>query len=479
MACGALATAIAAAGCPRDRSRSSAPNAATANLDTRDVRCVERPEGCVWCEGRGPAPPLVEPDVLPASLCDPKDQGNCVDFCSRLAPECAVAWRTVPSCLMASEQDFRREIIRRDTADRPEALLQGRVTDESGRRVEGAKLSVWLQGTAISEEVSGKDGSFRLRLRTGPWTYFVRVSHAALATEISDLRIDKPGTSVRNFRLASENVIRGRVLSNKGEPIAGATVHAMRTAEDPVASGEGKSAEDGTFALGGLDSKRYFLRASKFGWLPETLKWAVTAPAKGVGFKLTRTGVIEGRVVDTDGEGQANATVVALLSGGLGATASPIIWRVDSDGKFAQDRFQAGTYYLWARHGEMLVYPPEKIEISDQELDAEIELRLAHKGARVRGRVATRSGAPVEADARAVLLGRSPLALPRKAVGEIDRDGKFVVGTLLPGRYEISVRVGARILQITSGPREVEIPIDPGATVDLPETITVRPQAEE
>ena len=81
--------------------------------------------------------------------------------------------------------------------------------------------------------------------------------------------------------------------------------------------------------------------------------------------------------------------------------------------------------------------------------------------------------------ARAVLIGRSPLALPRKAVGEIDRDGKFVVGTLLPGRYEISIRVGSRILQITAGPREVEIPIDPGATVDLADAITVRPQAEE
>ena len=269
------------------------------------------------------------------------------------------------------------------------------------------------------------------------------------------------------------------MLGSKGEPIRGATVHAVRNAEDPVASGEAQSAEDGTFALGGLDSRRYFLRASKFGWLPETLKWAVAAPAKGVGFKLTRTGVIEGRVVDADGEGQANATVVALLAAAFGATTSPIIWRVDSEGRFAQDRFQTGTYYLWARHGEMLVYPPEKIEITDQELDAEIELRLAHKGARVRGRIITSTGAPIPVDARAVLVGRSPLALPRKAVGEMDRDGKFVVGTLLPGRYEISVRVGPRILQITSGPREVEIPIDPGATVDLPETIVVRPQIEE
>jgi hypothetical protein len=246
-----------------------------------------------------------------------------------------------------------------------------------------------------------------------------------------------------------------------------------------VASGEAQSADDGTFALGGLDSRRYFLRASKFGWLPETLKWTVAPPAKGIVFKLARTGVIQGRVVDTDGEGQANATVVALLSGAFGVTASPIIWRVDSDGKFAQDRFQIGTYYLWARHGEMLVYPPEKIEITDQDLDAEAELRLAHKGARVRGRVISAKGAAVEPDARAVLVGRSPLALPRKAVGEIDRDGKFVVGSLLPGRYEISIRVGSRVLQITGGPREVEIPIDPGATVDLADTITVRPQTEE
>jgi hypothetical protein len=475
----AIVAAVAATGCPRDRSRSSPPNASTANVDMRDVRCVERPEGCVWCEGRGPTPPLVDPDAVPASLCDPKDQGNCVDFCSRLAPECAVPWRTVPSCLLPSEQEFRRDIIQRDTADRPEALVSGRVTDETGRRIEGAKISVWFQGTSIAEEVSGKDGSFHLRLRTGPWTYFVRVSRTTLATEIADLRIEKAGTTVHNFRLAAENVIRGRVVGSKGEPIAGATVHAVRNAEDPVASGEAQSADDGTFALGGLDSRRYFLRASKFGWLPETLKWTVAAPAKGIVFKLARTGVIAGRVVDTDGEGQANATVVALLSAAFGATASPIIWRVDSDGKFAQDRFQIGTYYLWARHGEMLVYPPEKIEITDQDLDAEAELRLAHKGARVRGRVVSAKGPAVEPEARAVLVGRSPLALPRKAVGEIDRDGKFVVGTLLPGRYEISIRVGSRILQITGGPREVEIPIDPAATVDLADTITVRPQTEE
>jgi hypothetical protein len=327
--------------------------------------------------------------------------------------------------------------------------------------------------------VSSKVGSYRLRLRAGPWSYSVRVLHPGLATEIADLRIDKPGTTVRNFHLAPENLIRGRVVGNKGEPIRGATIHAVRGPDDLVPSGEAQSGDDGAFSLGGLDAKRYFLRASKFGWLPETLKWPVTAPAARVGFRLARTGIIEGRVLDVDGEGQPNATVVALLSAGLGAAASPILWTVDSNGRFAQDRFQPGAYYLWARHGEMLVYPPLKIEITDENLDANIELRLAHKGARVQGRIVTRGGGPLESEARAVLFGRSLLALPRKAVGEIDRDGKFAVGALLPGRYEISVRVGSRILPILSGPREVEIPIDPGSTVDLPETIVVRPQAEE
>jgi hypothetical protein len=198
-----------------------------------------------------------------------------------------------------------------------------------------------------------------------------------------------------------------------------------------------------------------------------------------VTIKLTRTGVIRGSVVDSDGDGQPNATVVALLSSG-GIAGSPIIWSADSQGTFAQDRFQTGTYYLWARHGEMLVYPPEKIEITDANLRANIRLKLTHRGARVRGVIKPQQGGRLlDPEARAVLLGRSPLALPRKAVGEIDRDGHFVVTGVLPGRYDLSLRVGSRLLPIASGPREVEVPIDPGATVDLPEPVVVRSPSEE
>ena len=194
---------------------------------------------------------------------------------------------------------------------------------------------------------------------------------------------------------------------------------------------------------------------------------------------LSRTGVIRGRVVDDDDDGVSNAIVVAMLSGGFGVVSSPIIWTSDATGKFAQDRFRPGTYYLWARHGEQLVYPPEKFELAEGHLDAEIKLSLSHKGARVRGKVATSLGSVMDGETRAVLVGRSPLAFPRKALGEIDKSGAFVISAVLPGRYELSIRVGARVLPITSGPREVEVPIEEGATVDLAETVIVRPRPEE
>ncbi len=380
----------------------------------------------------------------------------------------------------ASEEEFRREVFRRDTSDRPEVMVAGRVLDDAGKPVDAARIRVWWQETRVLDETSGKDGAYRLRLRAGPWTYSVSVAHAGLATELSELKLDKAGTVARAFRLEPENLIRGRVVDNTGVPVGGVTIAALRSPEDPIETNATQSGDDGNFVIGGLKGRRYFLRGSKFGWLPATFKWAMPAPVPParVTIKLTRTGVIKGSVVDSDGDGQANATVVALLSAG-GIAGSPIIWSADGQGTFAQDRFQPGTYYLWARHGQMLVYPPEKIEISDANLRAEIRLKLSHRGARVRGVVKLKGGRTLDPETRAVLIGRSPLSLPRKAVGEIDRDGRFVVTAVLPGRYELSLRVGPRLLPIASGPREVEVPIDPGATVDLAEPVVVRSSSEE
>jgi len=382
--------------------------------------------------------------------------------------------------VLPNEQAFRLEVFRRDSADRPEVLFQGRVVDDSGHRIDAARVTAWFQGTQIADESSSKDGSFHLRLRVNPQPYTVRFTHPGSATEVLELHLDKPAPpSPRTIKLGQESTLKGRVVDSAGQGLGGATVRALRAPDDAIETAYAQTGADGTFALQGLEARRYIIRASKFGWLPTTLKGTVAAPGKGLSVKLSPTGVISGLVNDVDGDPQANATVVALLSGGLGSAGSPIIWSTDGEGKFSQDRFQAGTYYLWARHGEMLAYPPAKVEITDSARHSEATLQLSHRGARVQGRISTTSGAVVDGDARVVLLGRSPLAMPRKAVGDMNGGGQFTVRGLLPGRYEISVRSGARLLPIAQGPREVEVPIEDGANVELSESIVVRPTPDE
>jgi hypothetical protein len=472
-----------AAACRRNPGIPAVPDLPAAAVDPRDVRCVERPEGCVLCDARGAPPPLLEPDEPPSSLCDPKDSGNCVDFCSRLAPECATPWSRGPTCLLTSEEEFRREVFRRDTADRPEFFLQGRVLDEAGRRLDGASIRVSYQGTAIDDELSGKDGAFRIRLRTTANPYTLRISHPGRATEIAEVKIDgRSSAAPRIFHLGVESSLRGRVVDGVGAPVAQVEVRALRSAEDQIEVASARSGDDGQFVLLGLEARKYILMASKFGWLPSSTRTTATPPpASGnrVVMRLVRTGVIRGAVVDDDGDGTPNAIVVAMLSGGFGVANSPIVWTTDAEGKFEQDRFVPGTYYLWARHGDQLIYPPEKIELADGHLDVEVKLRLSHKGARVRGRVETAAGLPLDPEARAVLVGRSPLAFPRKAVGEIDRSGGFTISGVLPGRYEFSVRIGPRTLPMISGLREVEVPIEDGAAVELSESAVVRPRPDE
>jgi hypothetical protein len=64
-------------------------------------------------------------------------------------------------------------------------------------------------------------------------------------------------------------------------------------------------------------------------------------------------------------------------------------------------------------------------------------------------------------------------------VAKVDREGHFVLTGVLPGRYRLAIRAGSRSMAIARGPREVEVPIDPGGSITLKEPLAVRPQAEE
>jgi protocatechuate 3,4-dioxygenase beta subunit len=484
---------LATAGACR-RSQEAKSNQPSGNVVPvlRKVLCIEQQEGCVYCTGRDISPaPFLDADQSRPTICDPKNEDDCVEFCTSLASECALPWSPKPHCLFESELDFQRAVFNRDTSDRPEIQVVGRLVDESGHRIEGAFIDVWVsrgtQQTALAREVSAKDGSFHIRLRSGPWNYSLRFSHPGMASEIVErLPAEKLAPMLGNqskvFHLGQEAVIKGRIVDSSplAVPIADAEVSALRASEDGIESSSARTGDDGSFTLGGLESRRYFLRITKFGWRPLVMKGIQAGSGTRVSFKLARATVIRGIVRDKSGDPEANATVAALLSDVPGIPTTPIFWTSDSTGAFAQDRFAPGTYYLWARKGDMLAYPPEKIELTDGG-DVEVALSLMQKGARVTGQVLPVPGFRLSPEARALLISRSsPLAFPRSAVADLDdNNGTFTFAGILPGRYEISIRDGARTLAITQGPSEVEIPIDADVTVPLKEAITVRPRMLE
>jgi len=487
--CAAVALFFALPACKRSVQVSRVRPADVTSASPRGVLCVEQPDACLYCVGRDGEAAFLEAFQSRPHVCDPKDPEECVEFCSLLTPPCALPWTPGPHCVLDSELAFHRARFNRDTADRPEVMLSGRVTDEAGRRLEGVHIDVWVargtQFTPLGDEVSARDGTFKLHLRNGPWTYALRLRRQGLASEIVDrLAPDKLGAAgpmpVRTFRMGPESLARGRVTdSETGAPVVGALLQAVRTPEDVLEVSEARSGADGTFVLGGLEARRYSLRVSKFGWKSVTTKNAFSAPAARLTVKLSHGTVIRGLVHNADGSPEPNATVAAVLSDVPGAPTLPIFWTTDSEGNFAQDHFAPGTYYLWARRGDMLAYPPERIELAEKG-DVTVELRLDHKGARVTGQVIPRTGYRLSSDTRALLLGRAPsLAFPRPAVGALDQDGRFLVTGVLPGRYELSVREGTKTLTIAQGPRDVEVPIDPDTTVALREPVVVRAQLAE
>jgi hypothetical protein len=483
-----LALALWAA-CPRSPATKAPPDGGPPASNSGPMVCVEQPDGCVFCAGRDEGSYL-EPDQSRPLLCDPADDESCVEFCSTATPDCALPWHKAPGCVLPSDTEFRRALFTLRTADRPEWFLQGRVVDEQGKRIEGASIRVWLSWGAwpgivpLVDDVSGKDGGFRIPLRSGPWSYSVRVIHPDHATAVLDrLPADKldrtPGGMGRTIRMYAGQVIRGKVVDlASGLPVAGALISAVRSPGDAITIGETTSSDDGSFALGGLEVRRYLLNVSRFGWRPKPAGVNLQAPGTKVTLKMVQANVIQGTVFDADGIAEPSATVAAVLASAPGVPSPPIVWTSDGEGRFAQDHFVPGTYYLWARRGDMLSYPPSRIELSEDQV-VDVRMSLGHKGGRVQGRIELSEKDLSPASVSIELLPRSPLSFPRNPVANVDGKGGFVLTGILPGKYRLSARSGIRTMSIVGGPREIEMPVEPGQSLSLDQPLVLRARLDE
>ena len=136
--------------------------------------------------------------------------------------------------------------------------------------------------------------------------------------------------STRNTRRVATGSIKGRIVGEGGEPLAGLTVYAA-----PRTFGAGQRAphtatadEEGNFTLGGLEPGLYVVGASLPGLVPEIdpstgRAGTLYRPGDTATVRLVRGGVVTGTVADSRGEPLVAMSVRAYRVRDLDGRAAP------------------------------------------------------------------------------------------------------------------------------------------------------------
>ncbi len=360
------------------------------------------------------------------------------------------------------------------------ASLAGAVLDARGAPLAGIELRLTrlsgpaeapLEGPPPLRCVTDGRGAYLVEgLGAGLWRVEVRQPGAGADAEV--LRV-VPGAAVvaRDLLLAAGGALEGEVRDALGRPIDGAEV-ALTPLLGPGAPAVGRTDAQGRYLLEGLLAGTYRAEVRAPARLPGP-RAAVVAVSPGaretLDFVPSGRGRIEGLV--SRGAQRAAGAVVRLRSEpGEGAGLERVERaRADGEGAFAFDGLAAGRYRLLLSDGatrtggEVVLEEGERVRV-DLEL---FEARL--------------SGIVLGADGRGV-PGAEVLARPNRAVvgvldaqGRTDPEGRFVLGGLPVGRYDLEVRAPGRPpgrllaaqADLPGADHPVSVVLTTGATVDV------------
>ena len=357
-------------------------------------------------------------------------------------------------------------------AGAPQAVttwLGGSVVDRRDRPVPEARvLAFSLAGDAGApfETATDLSGRFRLAgLPPGPYRLLIEAAGfpttektpVSAPSDDAAVRVDGEGRS-----------IVGRVTA-AGAAVAGARVLLAPEAGGPIR--ETVTRAGGGFAFGGLGAGRYAVRAVS-GAVASAITRAIEAgdgpAATPVQLEMSPGRAIAGRVIDDAGAALADVPVrIESDTGAPGEDPLPTLVQSDRAGTFTALVFPGGFRLSASRPG----YVPRRAPVIDARGQGKPEpepikvvLELV-RGARVFGKVLDpRGGAAAGARVRClasaiedltVQIGPLPLAaeaaaMPSgagRALGSTratvaDKDGRFAVDDLIPGRYRVEVAHG-------------------------------------
>jgi protocatechuate 3,4-dioxygenase beta subunit len=373
-------------------------------------------------------------------------------------------------------------------------VLRGRVLDEAGAPVAGARVLVVHeelvrsrpQGSpGIAETATASDGSFKFEQMVAGRVALAlsAAGHAPLRKEGVELPQEGGVIDLGELVLEPEAVVEGRVVDPEGAPVEGARVVARAAPvpmtlrpssidligdEKPVATGA-----DGRFRIGGLPGERMVrLEVQKEGFAAASIRGVRAPTEEPVAVVLRPAARVRGTVVDGRGRPIPDAEISrswrTMSFGSPGGLFRPV--RTDERGEFEIDDLSPGPIAFEAEASGYRMSSPVTVELAPGELLDGVEIVL-HEGTSVTGRVVGPDGLPVaEAQVSARIESGEGLSTGGRGFARTAADGRFELDTLAPGVAIVVARKegfaeATETLELGPGGASLELALGRGTVV--------------
>ncbi len=324
----------------------------------------------------------------------------------------------------------------------PAIRVVGRMTDEAGRAVAGAEVTVASGEGLVNRRAATTDAEGRFQIRvpeTGEAHLIARAKGHAPHFQSFAL---EPALKPLDLSMSPSQTVRGQVRDHTGLPVAGARVAlaGWPSAEQPLFTWQTETGADGSFEWNEAPTDPVMLQVGKPGCEPTSISTARMADGR-LPIWLAKLATFTGKVVDAETKRPVEA--FSLIRGRVWNVVAEglegVEWESNEatshrDGSFAvalgvtpgsQVRFVA------LADGYQAAASPVFSDGVSQEFTFELK-----KGAGPHGQVVTTDGRPV-AGADVAALGTGWLMLRQGALSSMNRGANHITTTDEQGRFSL------------------------------------------
>ena len=276
--------------------------------------------------------------------------------------------------------------------------------------------------------------------------FLLRAERPGFSTASVPVTLEPNDSVTTVLRLASIQLLEGMVQDGQGRPLGQAALFAWPAGGDQVGVVESASGSDGRFALAGLSPGSWTLMVEAPGFATLRLE-RVDVPSRPLVLRLEgEARTLGGLVVGGDGGFVAGARL--QLYGP--ALSTPREVTSNDKGLFLFEGLGFGRFVLRASSGQRVSQPQPVVIDAETGWLPPVKMVLG-AGATLAGRVVDDTGRPL---ARATVEPVFASAEDAPTVVSTGKDGRFAIGPLVPGRYQVWARLTGHAM---TAPQEVQL----------------------